>query len=152
MSDLSYPEAPFGTQEIMSILPHRYPILLVDRVLELVPRERIVAEKNVSANEPFFQGHFPGFPIMPGVLVVEAMAQAAGILSLREVEDLASSLFVFAGVEKARFRKPVVPGDVMRLEIEILRFRPKHIRFSGKALVDGAVAAEATCHSASISV
>src|SRR5882672_2872430 len=96
---------------IMRVLPHRYPFLLIDRIVEHQPKERIVAVKNVTINEPFFTGHFPGYPIMPGVLVVEAMAQAAGALLLTEVEDRKDKLMVFTGIEKARFRRPVVPGD-----------------------------------------
>jgi 3-hydroxyacyl-[acyl-carrier-protein] dehydratase len=148
MSDL--PKPPFGIEGVLSLLPHRYPMLLVDKVLEIEGAERIVAIKNVSHNEPFFQGHFPGMPIMPGVLIVEAIAQAAGLLVLGDVEDRENSIFVFAGIEKARFRRPIVPGDQVRLEVEILRRRTSHIRFSGRALVDGEVAAEATCHSAMI--
>src|SRR5438874_2471115 len=101
--------------EIMGILPHRYPFLLIDRVVELTPRERIVALKNVTVNEPFFQGHFPGFPIMPGVLIVEAMAQAGGTLLLTEIPDRAEKLMFFTGIERAKFRKPVLPGDQLRL-------------------------------------
>src|SRR5215467_7272385 len=109
--------------EIQRLLPHRYPILLIDRVIEIVPLKRIVAIKNVTANEPFFQGHFPGFPIMPGVLVVEAMAQAGAALLLTEVEDRSGKLIVFTGIEKAKFRRPVVPGDQLRLEVEMLSWR-----------------------------
>src|SRR6201996_9162344 len=97
--------------QIMAILPHRYPFLLIDRVLEVARRQRIVAVKNVTINEPFFEGHFPGFPIMPGVLMVEAMAQAGGIIMMHELEDRHSKLVVFTGIEKAKFRRPVTPGD-----------------------------------------
>lgn len=148
MSEL--PKAPFGIEEILKQLPHRYPMLLIDRVLELEPGKRVVAIKNVTHNEPFFQGHFPGFPIMPGVLVVEAIAQAAGIAVMDDVVAIEKALSVFAGIEKARFRRPVVPGDQLRIEVDVLRRRPSHVRFAGRALVDGKVAAEATCHSAMI--
>src|SRR5262249_53276487 len=103
--------------EIMDILPHRYPMLLVDRVLEVEEGKRIVCIKNVTANEPFFQGHFPGMPVMPGVLIVEAMAQCGAVLFLRDLPDRANKLFLFGGVDKARFRKPVVPGDQLRMEV-----------------------------------
>src|SRR5208337_5507754 len=105
-------------QEIRDILPHRYPMLLVDAILEL-EEERIVGIKNVTINEPFFAGHFPEYPIMPGVLVVEAIAQAGGALLLTEIPDRESKLMVFTGIEKARFRRPVVPGDQLRLEVEV---------------------------------
>lgn len=137
-----------GPGWVRSLLPHRYPFLLIDRVVELQPGKRIVAIKNVTHNEPYFQGHFPGLPIMPGVLLVEAMAQAAGLLVLSEIPDRENRLFVFAGIEMARFRRPVVPGDQLRLEVDILRLRTSHCRFSGKGLVNGAVVAEALCHSA----
>src|SRR5580704_18133588 len=103
--------------DIQRILPHRYPFLLIDRVVDLTRRERIVAIKNVTANEPYFQGHFPELPIMPGVLIVEAIAQAGGALLLTEVEDLSEKLMVFTGIERARFRRPVLPGDQLRIEV-----------------------------------
>jgi len=109
--------------EILKILPHRYPLLLIDRVLELKRRERIVAIKNVTFNEPFFNGHFPGLPIMPGVLIVEAIAQAGGALLLTEVEDRHDKIMVFTGIERAKFRKPVGPGDQLRLEVELKGWR-----------------------------
>jgi len=109
--------------EILKILPHRYPFLLIDRVLELKRKERIVAIKNVTVNEPFFAGHFPGLPIMPGVLIVEAIAQAGGALLLTEVEDRENKVMVFTGIERARFRRPVGPGDQLRLEVEVKGWR-----------------------------
>jgi 3-hydroxyacyl-[acyl-carrier-protein] dehydratase len=130
--------------DIFRILPHRYPFLLIDRVLELVRMKRIVAVKNVTITEPFFQGHFPGKPIMPGVLIVEAIAQAGGLLLLTEVPDRDEMLMVFTGIEKARFRRPVVPGDQLRIEVEVRAWRITAARLEGKAYVDGKVAAEAT--------
>jgi 3-hydroxyacyl-[acyl-carrier-protein] dehydratase len=130
--------------EIFNILPHRYPFLLIDRVLELVRMKRIVALKNVTITEPFFQGHFPGKPIMPGVLIVEAIAQAGGLLLLTEVPNREELLMVFTGIEKARFRRPVVPGDQLRIEVEVRAWRVTAARLEGKAYVDGKVAAEAT--------
>jgi 3-hydroxyacyl-[acyl-carrier-protein] dehydratase len=109
--------------DILKILPHRYPLLLIDRVVELKRKQRIVAIKNVTINEPFFIGHFPGLPIMPGVLIVEAIAQAGGALLLTEVEDRSDKVMVFTGIERAKFRKPVVPGDQLRLEVELRGWR-----------------------------
>ena len=130
--------------EIMQLLPHRYPMLLVDRVLEIDPDgKRIVGLKNVSANEQFFQGHFPGNPVMPGVLIVEAMAQCAAILGLRDMPDREKKLFLFGGVDKARFRRPVVPGDQLRLECVVLHRRSISVKIHGKATVDGQLVAEA---------
>src|SRR6516225_800006 len=131
-------------QEIQRILPHRYPFLLIDRVVDLTRRERIVAIKNVTINEPFFQGHFPNLPIMPGVLIVEAIAQAGGALLLTEVEDRDSKLMVFTGIEKARFRRPVVPGDQVRIEVEVKSWRMNAVRMEGKAFVGDKRVAEAT--------
>jgi 3-hydroxyacyl-[acyl-carrier-protein] dehydratase len=130
--------------QIMDFLPHRYPFLLLDRVIEFESAKSIVALKNVTINEPFFQGHFPGYAIMPGVLVVEAMAQAGCILLLSEVADRESKLVVFTGIEAAKFRRPIVPGDQLRLEVEVLSFRPRAGRMVGKAYVDGKLACEAT--------
>jgi 3-hydroxyacyl-[acyl-carrier-protein] dehydratase len=128
---------------IQRILPHRYPMLLIDRVVEIERRQRIVAIKNVTVNEPFFVGHFPGFPIMPGVLIVEAMAQAGGALLLTEVPDRDEKLMVFTGIEKARFRKPVLPGDQLRIVIEVLAWRTTAVRLQGQAFVGEKLAAEA---------
>jgi 3-hydroxyacyl-[acyl-carrier-protein] dehydratase len=127
--------------EIQAVLPHRYPFLLVDRIVEVVPDERIVGIKNVTINEHFFAGHFPGNPIMPGVLIVEALAQAAGVLAFKS--GVEGSAVYFMAIEKARFRKPVVPGDQVRLEAQVLQKRGKVWKFSGQAVVDGKVAAEA---------
>ena len=121
--------------EIQRILPHRYPFLLIDRVVELTRRERIVALKNVTVNEPYFQGHFPGYPIMPGVLMVEAIAQAGGALLLTEVTDREQSLMVFSGIERARFRRPVVPGDQLRIEVTVLAWRGNAVRMEGQIFV-----------------
>ena len=114
-------ETILDSQAIQELLPHRFPFLLVDRIIELVPRERIVGIKQVSINEPYFQGHFPGAPVMPGVLVVEALAQVGAVLALREIEDRDSKLVLFTGIREARFRRPVVPGDTLRLEVTALR-------------------------------
>ena len=129
--------------EIMKILPHRYPMLLVDRVLEIESGKRIVAIKNVTANEQFFQGHFPGAPVMPGVLIIEAMAQCCAILFLRDLPDRDRKLFLFGGVDKARFRKPVFPGDQLRLECDLLQKRSSSLKMHGTASVEGSIVAEA---------
>jgi len=130
--------------EIMAILPHRYPFLLIDRVIEMERKVRIVAIKNVTANEPHFTGHFPDFPIMPAVLQVEAMAQAGGALLLTEIPDRDNNLMVLAGIEGAKFRRPVVPGDQLRIEVTVLNWRRTAVKLLGKATVDGVVACEAT--------
>jgi len=130
--------------QIMAILPHRYPFLLIDRVTEIERRQRIVAWKNVTINEPFFAGHFPTFPIMPGVLIVEAIAQAGGFLLLTEVEDRDNKLMVFTGIERARFRRPVTPGDQLKIEVIVTAWRRTAVRMDGKAYVGDKVAAEAT--------
>jgi beta-hydroxyacyl-ACP dehydratase FabZ len=130
--------------EIMKLLPHRYPMLLVDRILEIhEDGKRIIGLKNVSANEQFFQGHFPGAPVMPGVLIVEAMAQCAAVLFLREIEDRDKKLFLFGGVDKARFRRPVVPGDQLILDCQVLQRRASTVKVKGTARVGDAVVAEA---------
>ena len=121
--------------EIQRILPHRYQLLLIDRVVELTRRERIVALKNVTVNEPYFQGHFPGYPIMPGVLMVEAIAQAGGALLLTEIADREQNLMVFSGIERARFRRPVVPGDQLRIEVTVLAWRKNAVRMEGRIFV-----------------
>jgi 3-hydroxyacyl-[acyl-carrier-protein] dehydratase len=136
---------PIDIRGILEYLPHRYPFLLIDRVLELEPGKRIVAIKNVTINEPYFVGHFPHIPVMPGVLMIEALAQAAGVLSFETLgrRSDASSVFYFVGIDGARFKRPVVPGDQLRLEVEILRFAKSISKFRGVATVDGVVAAEA---------
>jgi 3-hydroxyacyl-[acyl-carrier-protein] dehydratase len=139
---------PLDINQIQAILPHRYPFLLIDRVLEIERRKKIVAIKNVTINEPFFAGHFPGYPIMPGVLIVEAMAQAGGAMLLTEVEDRKDKLIVFTGIEKARFRRPVVPGDQLRIEVVMLSWRQGAsrivVRMEGKAFVNGKVVCDGT--------
>ena len=131
-------------QEIMEILPHRYPFLLIDRVVEMQARERIVAIKNVTINEPHFPGHFPGYPIMPGVLMVEAIAQTGGALLLTEIEDRDSKLMVFTGIENARFRRPVTPGDQLRIEVTVMNWRSRAVKMAGVITVDGKVVCDAT--------
>ena len=144
----SGPSLPLDINQIQAILPHRYPFLLIDRVLEIERKKKIVAIKNVTINEPFFAGHFPGFPIMPGVLIVEAMAQAGGAMLLTEVEDRAQKLIVFTGIEKARFRRPVVPGDQLRIEVVMLSWKEGHsriaVRMEGKAYVNGKLVCDGT--------
>jgi len=141
-------EAPAKTtldiNDILRILPHRFPFLMIDRVIDITRRERIVAIKNVTMNEPFFAGHFPNLPIMPGVLIVEAIAQAGGALLLTEVEDRADKLMVFTGIERARFRRPVVPGDQLRIEVEVKAWRVSAVRMEGKVFVGDKRVAEAT--------
>lgn len=127
---------------IREILPHRYPFLLVDRIEEL-ETERVVGIKNVTVNEPFFAGHFPDYPVMPGVLIIEAMAQVAGVLVLSGIPDRKSKLVLLAGVDGAKFRKPVRPGDQLRMEMKILRSRASMAKVSGIATVDGVIVAEA---------
>jgi len=134
-----------GIQEIMETLPHRYPFLLVDRIVELEMGKRIVGIKNVTMNEPFFQGHFPGHPIMPGVLLLEAMAQTGGVLALKSVppDQVKNKLIYFMSIDKAKFRKPVIPGDQVRFELDVIKMRSTIVSLKAKALVEGAVVAEA---------
>ena len=129
-------------QEIRDILPHRYPMLLVDAILEL-EEDRIVGIKNVTVNEPFFVGHFPEFPVMPGVLVVEAMAQVAGVLVLKSVPDRKNKLVLLASIEQAKFRRPVLPGDQLRIEMKVTKRKSSIAKMHGEATVDGVVVAEA---------
>jgi UDP-3-O-[3-hydroxymyristoyl] N-acetylglucosamine deacetylase/3-hydroxyacyl-[acyl-carrier-protein] dehydratase len=129
---------------ILKIMPHRYPFLLVDRVVNIEPKKRVVAIKNVTMNEPFFSGHFPGHPIMPGVLIVEAMAQAGGILLLNTVDDPENKLVYFMGIDGVRFRKPVLPGDQIRFELEMIQFRRGTCKMQGQAFVDDELVTEAT--------
>ena len=133
----------FEIEEIMRYLPHRYPFLLVDRILEYEENHRIVGLKNVTINEPFFQGHFPGVPVMPGVLIIESMAQVAGCLVFKALTDRENKLVFFMGIEKARFRKPVRPGDQLRIEMIITRARARVGKLRGVAHVDGQLVAEA---------
>jgi len=125
---------------IKKIIPHRYPLLLVDRIIEMVPGERVVGLKSVTGNEPFFEGHFPDYPVMPGVLIIEALAQTGAVMMLQESEV---QIPLFAGIDKARFRRQVVPGDQLRLELVVLRARAGTCKMTAKAFVDGELAAEA---------
>ncbi|MFB3850885.1 MAG: 3-hydroxyacyl-ACP dehydratase FabZ [Acidobacteriota bacterium] len=131
-------------EEIMSILPHRYPFLLVDKIIEFETGKRIVGIKNVTINEPFFQGHFPGKPVMPGVLIIEAMAQVGAVLMLKDMENREDKLALFAGIDEARFRKPVVPGDIVRFEVEVLKVKSVTAKLHGKAFVGDELVCEAT--------
>lgn len=136
----------YNVTEIMQFLPHRYPFLLVDRIIEMDPPNRIVGIKNVTINEEFFQGHFPGAPVMPGVLILEAMAQVGGVLLYRDMseEDKKKKIIFFSGIENAKFRRPVVPGDQLRIEVEVTHRRSSYGKTMGRALVEGKLAAEAT--------
>ncbi len=131
-------------RRILEILPHRYPLLLVDRIIEVEPGKRVVGIKNVTINEPFFQGHFPGNPVMPGVLVLEAMAQVGAVVWLAAQQDMTDKYVYFAGADKVRFRRPVVPGDQLRCELEVVRVRTRSCKVVGRATVDGELAASAT--------
>jgi 3-hydroxyacyl-[acyl-carrier-protein] dehydratase len=140
------PKTTMDIVEIMAILPHRYPFLLIDRVVDIERKVRIVAIKNVTVNEPHFVGHFPDYPIMPGVLTIEAMAQAGGALLLTEfsVEERADKLMVFTGIEEARFRRPVTPGDQLRIEVTVVNWRSRAVKMRGEVTVDGKIVADAT--------
>ncbi len=140
---MSLPQLPMNLEDIQNILPHRYPFLLVDRIVALEPGQRIVGLKNISINEPFFQGHFPGRPIMPGVLIAEALAQAGGILALLATpENMGHPSLYLMGLDKVRFRQPVVPGDQLRLEVTTLRSGKKFWKMQGQAFVDDVLVAE----------
>lgn len=130
-------------QNILALLPHRYPFLLVDRVTACDPGKSISAYKNVSVNEPFFQGHFPGLPIMPGVLILEALAQASALMAAAEMEDAGNMIYLFTGIDNARFRTPVRPGDRLDMQCVMLRRKLRLCKIEGKAFVDGKLAAEA---------
>ena len=130
--------------EIMAILPHRYPFLLIDRVIEMQRKERIVAIKNVTINEPHFTGHFPDYPIMPGVLMVEAIAQTGGALLLTEIPDRDEKLMVFTGIDEAKFKRPVTPGDQLRIEVTVVNWRTRAVKMRGVITVEGKVVCEAT--------
>ena len=136
-------EIVLDTRAIQEVLPHRYPFLLVDRITELVPGERIVGVKQVTINESFFQGHFPGAPVMPGVLIVEAMAQVGAVYALQQIERRENKLVLFSGIDNARFRRPVVPGDTLTLTVTPVRVGSRVQRMKGVAHVDGQLAAEA---------
>lgn len=137
------PKTPVFVEDILKIMPHRYPFLLVDRILEIEGGKRIVGIKNVTINEPYFQGHFPGVPVMPGVLIIEAMAQVGGLLLMSSVEDAEGKMMFFTGIDRARFRKPVRPGDQIRFEVHVLRFGGATAKMAAKGFVDGKLIAEA---------
>lgn len=144
MSTVEQAQKPINITEIMELIPHRYPMLLVDRILEYVPHESAVGLKNVTFNEPFFNGHFPGNPVMPGVLIVEAMAQTAGILVVHSLGQAGQAKMVyFMTIESAKFRKPVVPGDSMHIHVQCIKSRGNVYKFRGEAKVDGILCAEA---------
>jgi beta-hydroxyacyl-ACP dehydratase FabZ len=133
----------YSIMDIMSFLPHRYPFLLVDRIVEIEGDKRIVGLKNVTINEPFFQGHFPGAPVMPGVLIIECMAQVAGVMIYRDMPDKDRKLIYFTSIENAKFRRPVLPGDQLRIEMQLLNRRTNFGKMNGQATVDGKMVAEA---------
>jgi len=133
---------PLDINQIMAILPHRSPFLLIDRVVEMVREKRIVAIKNVTMNEDFFVGHFPDYPIMPGVLVIEAMAQAGGVLLMSEGNNRATKLMLFTGIDSAKFRRAVTPGDQLRLEVDVIKWSHRGGQMQGKAYIDGKLACE----------
>ena len=141
---LDAPRTTLNITEIMAILPHRYPFLLIDRVVEMERQQRIVAIKNVTFNEPHFQGHFPDYPIMPGVLMVEAIAQAGGALLLTEIPDREHKLMVFTGIDAAKFRRPVTPGDQLRIEVTVVNWRSRMVKMQGAITVEGKLVCEAT--------
>lgn len=143
MELISPMETVLDSEGIKKLLPHRYPFLLVDRIIELIPRTRVVGIKQVSINEEYFQGHFPGAPVMPGVLVIEALAQCGAILALREIENRDQKLVLFTGIKEARFRRPVVPGDTLVLEVTALRTGSRIQRMRGEAKVNGQICADA---------
>lgn len=144
MSDRSPSPPVLDIHRILEFLPHRYPMLLVDRILEVEPGKRIVGLKNVTINEPFFVGHFPGHPIMPGVLIVEAMAQAGGLLIMSEIEDISDKVVYFMSLDGVKWRKPVVPGDQLIFDVELLQLRGPICKMRGTGRVDGHTVAEAT--------
>ena len=150
MADLKVSNPEWDVRWVMSVLPHRYPMLLIDRVLEMEPKKRILAYKNFTINEEFFNGHFPDHPVVPGVLLIEAMAQAGGILLLHDDPDRERKLLLFMSIERARFRKPVVPGDRVHFEAEVLRLKANHCKLAARALVDGNLHAEAELLSTTI--
>jgi len=139
----SLPTSYMDITEIQSILPHRYPFLLIDRIIEIEPLKRIVAIKNVTINEHFFQGHFPGAPVLPGVIIIEAMAQAGALLLFREVPDRENKLLYFTRIDEAKFRKPVIPGDQLRIEVEVLKYKMGYCKLRAEAFVDGQLVTEA---------
>ncbi len=144
MTETSSSQPTMDVQQILEFLPHRYPMLLVDRILEVEEGERIVGLKNVTINEPFFSGHFPGHPIMPGVLIVEAMAQTGGLLMMSEMENVAEKVIYFMSLDNVKWRKPVVPGDQLIFEVELVKRRRTILKMHGVAKVDGVTVAEAT--------
>ena len=132
----------YDIHQIMDIMAHRYPVLLIDKIVEMIPGEKVIGIKNVTVNEPFFQGHFPKRPVMPGVLIIEAMAQAGGFLILNTVEDPLTKNMFLASIERARFRKPVIPGDQLRMELIMVKYRLNTCKIEGKAFVGDEVVAE----------